>query len=59
MTNISVLPGTGYITVSNLAKFLGTSDDTVIQGLTTKKVQILKIGRQHKTWLVPLDRLIK
>lgn len=56
-TGVTYLPSTGIISVKALAKYLGTSDATLIQGLTKHKIPYIKLSARHEHWMIRLEDL--
>lgn len=55
--DVTYLPSTGIISVKALAKYLGTSDATLIQGLSKHGVPYIKLSKFHEHWLIRLEDL--
>lgn len=54
---VTYLPSTGIISVKALAKYLGTSDATLILGLSKHGVPYIKLSKFHEHWLIRLEDL--
>ena len=53
----NILPPTGIINYADLLKYLGTSDQTLIERLKENKIPILKLGEFRRMWLIRLEDL--
>lgn len=56
-SEVTYLPSTGIISVKALAKYMGTTDATLIQGLTRYKIPYIKLSKLHEHWLIRLEDL--
>lgn len=53
----NILPPTGIIPVTDLVKFLGTTDQTLLEKLKKENIPVLKLGEFRRMWLVRLEDL--
>lgn len=54
---VSVLPEKGLVSVKALAKYLGTTDITLIEGLNRHKIPYIKLSKFHDHWMIRLEDL--
>lgn len=52
-----VLPSEGVVTLDELAKFLKTTDETLIESLRKNKIPVLKLGKFRRMWVIRLEDL--
>ncbi|MBN1134289.1 MAG: hypothetical protein JXA38_05140 [Methanosarcinaceae archaeon] len=53
----NILPPTGIITFPDMVKFLGTTDQTLLEKLRKEEIPILKLGEYRRMWLIRLEDL--
>jgi phage antirepressor YoqD-like protein len=54
---VTVLPAEGLISIKALAKYIDTTDATLIEGLNKNKIPYIKLSKFHNHWMVRLQDL--
>lgn len=54
---VTVLPAVGLISLKALAKYLGITDGSLIEGLNRNKVPYVKLSKFHDHWMIRLQDL--
>lgn len=54
---VTVLPANGLISLKALAKYLGTTDVTLIEGLRKNQIPFVKLSTRHEHWMIRLEDL--
>ncbi|HWQ95862.1 MAG TPA: hypothetical protein VN368_00675 [Candidatus Methylomirabilis sp.] len=54
---VTVLPAKGLISIKSLAKYIGTTDVTLIEGLNKNKIPYIKLSKFHNHWMIRLEDL--
>ncbi len=52
---IIILPCTGYISITHLAKFFDTNEETIVNGLDNNNIPYIKLSKLRKHWIVDLS----
>lgn len=52
-----ILPESGLIKITDLAIWSEVGIESLMASLTKAKIPVLKIGKNHRTWLVRLEDL--
>lgn len=58
-SQLEIFPSKGIVSIKTLSKMMGSDERTIIKKLNEKNIQMLKLGKYHKTWFLRLEDLFE